>query len=465
VDALLNWLWQGGVVAVAGLGMLRVLGRAGAAVRCLLCWAALLLITILPAVAAVTAAVSPVGPTVTAPAIITVPSSWWTSSAVMAAAWAIWIAVYAVRLARAVVVVRRARARIRPFLAAVEPRLMHWGRIRAAGRPARLVLSDRVQAAAVFGCGKPVIAVAPALVERLDPEDLDRVVIHEWAHVQRRDDLAKLAQLLVRAVAGWHPAVWWLDRRLSIEQELACDEMVVTTSGAAKAYASCLVKLASLRGAHSEALLATGALSSAGLGRRVTHLLTRRTFVSPVWSRKAAITVVALLFVVALGIAPMSFVEAAVSTTVTHVLHPVAQAGPDAANAAVTVPSATARLAERRENMTAGVTRAEGSIHDTRISRTDAPGSIDAEVGIRESSQPAPSVDAKVLETQTIAVPLVTSAPPLPIAPPPVVKADSPSAWRSAANAGVALGRGSTKAGVATGSAFTRFAKKIADSF
>ena len=249
MDAVLNWLWQGGVVAIVAAGTLHLLDRARAAVRCLVCWAALLVIVVLPLVSLAMAAASPVAPAASnAAAILTVPAAWWTSSALIAGAWAVWTGIYGIRLAHAIVVVRRARARCRPFSPPVES-LGYWRRARHTGRPARLVLSDRVNAAAVFGCGAPVIAVAPTLIARLDADELDRVVIHEWAHVQRRDDLANIGQLLVRAVAGWHPAVWWLDRRLSIEQELACDETVVAVTGGAKSYASCLVKLASLRAA------------------------------------------------------------------------------------------------------------------------------------------------------------------------------------------------------------------------
>ena len=49
MDAVLNWLWQGCVVAVAWFVMLRLLDRARANVRYVVCWAALLLIVALPA--------------------------------------------------------------------------------------------------------------------------------------------------------------------------------------------------------------------------------------------------------------------------------------------------------------------------------------------------------------------------------------------------------------------------------
>ena len=63
------------------------------------------------------------------------------------------------------------------------------------------------------------------------------MLIHEWAHVQRRDDLVNILQIVVRIIAGWHPALWWIDHRLHIEREIACDEITVAVTGSPKAYA------------------------------------------------------------------------------------------------------------------------------------------------------------------------------------------------------------------------------------
>ena len=65
--------------------------------------------------------------------------------------------------------------------------------------------------------------------------------------MQRRDDLSVFAQLFVRVTVGWHPAIWWLLRQLHAEREAACDQLAVSITGSAKAYAGCLAKLATLR--------------------------------------------------------------------------------------------------------------------------------------------------------------------------------------------------------------------------
>jgi beta-lactamase regulating signal transducer with metallopeptidase domain len=467
VDAVLNWLWQGSVVAIVAAGTLHLLDRARAAVRCLICWAALLMVVLLPLLSLAIAAASPVTAAAsTAAPIVTVPVAWWTSSALIAGAWAIWTSIYAIRLARAIVVVRRAKARCRPLSPAVESSLPCWQRARQTGRPAPLVLSDRVSAAAVFGCGAPVIAIAPTLIARLDADELDRIVIHEWAHVQRRDDLANIGQLLVRAVAGWHPAVWWLDRRLSIEHELACDETVVAVTGGAKSYASCLVKLASLRAAQSDVLLASGALSSSGLTRRVARLLLFQDFMSSAWARRAAAVVAVLLAVLALGVARLRVVEAAVSATVVRVLQPVASAIPSAVHPLAMRPGNPPVLEPRRTSATAAAPRPEHpEATQLPVPATPQPAPEREAEAVDETSSHPNAGAATAVDVEPADPPLATVPSPTLAASPPAIDAETRSTWGPAADAGVAIGRGTKKAGVATAGAFTRFAKKIAGSF
>ena len=476
MDLALNWLWQGGVVAIVATVTLRALDRTRAGARCLVCWAALLVVVLLPLASLVLTA-PPVAPAVSSAApVITVPVAWWTSSALIAGAWAIWTTIHVLRFVGAMVVVRRARARCRPFPPAIDSSLPHWSRLRDAGRAAGVVLSDRVSAAAVLGCGRPVIAVAPTLVARLDAAELDRVLVHEWAHVQRRDDLTNFGQLLIRAVAGWHPAVWWLDRRLSIEQELACDETVVAVTGGAKSYASCLVKLATLRAGQPDVLLASGALSSGGLTRRVARLLFFPEFTSPAWGRRAAALVVVLLVALALGVARLRIVEAAVSAAAVRVLQPAANVMPGALQPIVMrdghPPSARrsrvgAVEALAPDGLQASLIRPNSEFTTVPVSSAPQPDPERATGGVDDtisrSAAGAPDVVAEIVPTvSTLAV---TSSSPLLIAPPPAIAADSRSAWSSAADAGVAIGRRSKRAGVATAGTFTRFAKRVADSF
>jgi beta-lactamase regulating signal transducer with metallopeptidase domain len=272
VHLLLSWLWQGGLLALTAAALLLCIPRSRAQTRYWFVWVACLAVLVLPLMPYVSAAAAPqpsrghvlgsIGP------IVSVPAAWWTSPTAVLGLWAIWVTVCVVRLSIAVGEVRNARRHIRECPPDVHDRLRHWLRVRSTGRRSRLVLSSHVRSAAVFGCGSPVIAVSPRLLQTLRDQDLDRVVVHEWAHVQRRDDIAQIVQSVVRIVAGWHPAVWWLERRLTLEREVACDHVVVRVTGSAKEYAACLLTLATLPRRASRSVHALAGSSASWPGRR-----------------------------------------------------------------------------------------------------------------------------------------------------------------------------------------------------
>ena len=234
---LLNWLWQGCVVAFATVTVLQAVRVLSATARYYIWWAALFFVIALPAIPSISNSPGTVlairGSDRILP-VVAVPDTSWATSSIAVILWCAWVAVHIAHIAVAVVALRRAEARSQPIPSAVETRLRHWGRIKERGRRTRLIIADGVRPAAVLGVVAPRIALAPALLEQLNEDDLDRVVAHEWAHVQRRDDLANLLQLLVRTIVGWHPAVWWIDCRLRLEREVACDDTAVMITGSPK---------------------------------------------------------------------------------------------------------------------------------------------------------------------------------------------------------------------------------------
>jgi beta-lactamase regulating signal transducer with metallopeptidase domain len=484
VDAVLNWIWQGTVVALAAAGMLRLLEPARAGLRYRALWIALIAILLLPLasflpiaafVPAIASAAVPAAP------VIPLPSGWWLSSAVLIGAAAAWGFISSARVLAAAVALRRARRDCRPLDVDVESRLARWSELRTMGRQTRLVVSDAVTSAAVLAGRSPVIALAPSVIDQLSVHELDRVVVHEWSHVQRRDDLMHLLQVAVRLFAGWHPAVWWCDRRLHLEREIACDEMTVSLTGSTRAYAACLAKLASLPSLARPPLQAIGALSGSNLRRRVVLILARdrrpasrvRVFIATA----APILVGALSVLVGgyriVGAAPAAAHDAAraivESLEATGVTRSPASAGRGAAAVAtMTDPSAPSASMNRR---------------------------ADASPNNRRSTvrQPATAPGARPPRAGAVAVPpqdADESVPPLPSRPgvaagsfapasigvsgpgSPTSNADNRSSaprmmspWTAAADAGVAVGSGAQDAAVATAGFFNRFGRKIADSF
>ncbi len=165
-----------------------------------------------------------------------------------------------------------------------------------ARRRVGLRLSDRIATPITVGFRHPAVLIPAALLEELSREELAQIVLHELAHIRRGDDWTNLAQRLAEAVLFFHPAVWWIGRRLELERELACDDDVVASLAGERAYARCLTRLAERALASRREALAPGAAPRASqLARRVRALLApdrpRGVRVSPL----AASALVALL--------------------------------------------------------------------------------------------------------------------------------------------------------------------------
>jgi beta-lactamase regulating signal transducer with metallopeptidase domain len=466
---VLNWVWQGSVVALVLLVTLLLLTRAHANVRYVVCWVALLLVLTMPAISWIVGkgpapevlAVLPAG------AAVSVPDAWWTSEALMALAWAMWFGVHAVRIVRAVVALRRARAGSLPFPSHVESRLPHWQRACQTGRRPSLVLSDSVTAAAVLGCGPPTIAVAPSVLTTLDTGELDRVLMHEWAHVRRRDDLAHLLQIVIRAVAGWHPAVWWIDRRLHVEREVACDEMTVAMTGSPASYAACLVKLAGARGVERTALAAPAVVKAAGLRARVTRIVSRHPLIAPARARSIAAGVVSVLGAVALSVGGLRLVEPTVMALPLESI-PITGAGkndvvPIAASEPVSRPEPVrgwrqpATFAASSRPAPAPPAHAVSVV--PQVEQVSAPEPATA-------LEPAPPQPEGAAQTGNVPAPKVVSEADAPQAPPPDVTVEPErSPWTAMADRGSDLGRKSKDAGVATAGFFSRLGRRVAGAF
>ena len=65
------------------------------------------------------------------------------------------------------------------------------------------------------------------MVEALTDQELEAVLLHELAHVRRRDNLVSLFQSWLSCVFWFHPVIWLIDHQLLVERERACDEEVL----------------------------------------------------------------------------------------------------------------------------------------------------------------------------------------------------------------------------------------------
>lgn len=94
------------------------------------------------------------------------------------------------------------------------------------GRVLDVRVSEKVQVPSAIGLGLKTIIV-PAGFEQLEPASRQAVLIHECAHLRRRDSLVQVLISLCRCFHWFNPLFLALDRAFNAEAEKACDDQVI----------------------------------------------------------------------------------------------------------------------------------------------------------------------------------------------------------------------------------------------
>jgi len=236
-ERVLNSIPEGLLIAAFAWLLLRLAGRQNSGTRFAVWFAALLGIAALPFVPALHAGGSFAR---AVHAEVTLPGSW---SAVIFGVWAAIALLASVRLVLGLWRVRSLR-RNATLLRDIEPLVRNTVEECRALRSVEVCTSAEVRVPTAIGFFNPAILIPEWAVAELSSEELRAIVLHEFAHLRRRDDWTNLLQKVVRTVFFFHPAVLWIERRLSLEREMACDDAVLAETKNPNAYARCLVSLA-----------------------------------------------------------------------------------------------------------------------------------------------------------------------------------------------------------------------------
>jgi WD40 repeat protein/beta-lactamase regulating signal transducer with metallopeptidase domain len=138
---------------------------------------------------------------------------------------------------------------------------------------------SRISVPVVVGIVRPMILLPCALATGFDPSQLEALLTHELAHIRRFDPLVNLLQRLIEVSLFFHPAVWYVSRRVSAERENACDDLVLSAGWPAVRYAQALLQMAEFCAAargispQANAALAASGGGSSQFKRRVLRLL------------------------------------------------------------------------------------------------------------------------------------------------------------------------------------------------
>jgi len=136
-----------------------------------------------------------------------------------------------------------------------------------------ILQSDKATMPMVCGVLRPLILL-PSETDEWSDDRLRVVLLHELAHVRRRDCMTQFVAHLGRAVHWFNPLGWYGLHRLYIERERACDDIVLTTGSKASEYADHLLDIArSLRIPASMSAAAVTIASPRRIEARLTEIL------------------------------------------------------------------------------------------------------------------------------------------------------------------------------------------------
>lgn len=296
VERLMNGLGEGVLVALFAWVLLRLIGRRNAGTRFAVWFSALVAIACAPFLET-----SSGSRLVHPAAAIVMPREW---SWYLFAGWAVIALAGMARVLAGLRHLRRIRKSCMPIESdRLDPVIVQAMKEFRSVRGAELCASEAVQVPTAIGFLRPAVVLPAWALSELSAAELHALILHELAHLRRWDDWTNLAQKVLRALFFFHPAVWWVENRLSLEREMACDDLVLAHTSDPRAYAECLVSLA------EKSFVRRGlALAQAAVGRmrqtslRVLQILdARRPGGAGIW--KPAPWVVAVFSVACLSVA------------------------------------------------------------------------------------------------------------------------------------------------------------------
>ncbi|WP_207504484.1 M56 family metallopeptidase [Telluribacter humicola] len=156
---------------------------------------------------------------------------------------------------------------IHPVSEAWAERVANLARTLKLRMPVLLAESDLVTVPLVAGVVRPMILVPAGFLTNLPYQQVEAILLHELAHIHRKDYLVNLFQSLAENIYFFNPAVLWLSYLLREEREHCCDDLAIGVTQNKTSFVEALVQFQEYKLAHP-------AHSLAFAGRR-NHLLDR----------------------------------------------------------------------------------------------------------------------------------------------------------------------------------------------
>ena len=140
-------------------------------------------------------------------------------------AWLVGVSILSIRLAIGFGVTLWIRVNVKPLPDEFEQRVRILSDRLSVSARQRVFACVRVGQAVAVGFIRPVVLIPASWLTQLTPQMIEAVIAHELAHIRRLDLWVNLMQRIIETLLFYHPAVWWLSSRIRLEREMCCDEL------------------------------------------------------------------------------------------------------------------------------------------------------------------------------------------------------------------------------------------------
>ena len=108
----------------------------------------------------------------------------------------------------------------------------------------KIGLSNQIDAPITFGWLNPIVLLPIAICNQLTTKEIETILIHEIAHILRKDYIVNIIISLNQTILFFNPFSILLNKEMSLQREIACDLVVIKNNPQKVEYMNALLKIA-----------------------------------------------------------------------------------------------------------------------------------------------------------------------------------------------------------------------------
>ncbi len=144
-------------------------------------------------------------------------------------------------------------------------------------RRLRIKASSKISIPLVTGFFSPMVLLPAAMLFSMTTEQIEAILLHELHHIRRGDHYVNFIQCLTEILFFYHPASWWINKRIRMLREECVDQWVVDETGCPLTYAKALVTLEENRDGRMLQPVLAATQSKNQLFSRIKNMMTMKT--------------------------------------------------------------------------------------------------------------------------------------------------------------------------------------------